>query len=197
MAGPIGRLISACAIHLTLRLFRVGEVDGFTVSGLVGNEADEPLAFSRLQAALALVRYYEPRRYARLKNDCLRFLFTPFDGAEYFPDCRTCVLGRSVVFQSPDRLAIAIVHEGTHARISAFGVRSAGVRERVERACVRAECAFATRLPDGAQLAAEAAEKLAHPWWTTETLLARRAKELDQLGWPRWLQRACKLWRNP
>jgi hypothetical protein len=145
----------------------------------------------RIEAALQLINEREPRRYLRLQKDVKRFLITNASGAEYIHAVRACMLNPGYLSgASIDQIALTIVHEGTHARLSSRGIKyDFPQRERIERACVREEIAFANKLPDGADLIKAAKAKLDRRWWTEEEEFDRRLRQLEQLGRPRWYRR--------
>jgi hypothetical protein len=69
--------------------------------------------------------------------------------AAHFPRPKTCHLSAKFVEDySAANVAIAIVHEATHARVGQAGIPLyPDLRSRIERRCVREEIAFAQRLP--------------------------------------------------
>ena len=167
----IGDLVIA---HRQIGPFRVSEFSG---------EAS-PLAFEKLAAGIALVKTIDPRRYARLENDVARFVLVAAGGEFYDLDIHAQFfdlggLGR----RSIEDIALTIVHEATHARLQGIGIHyTPASAPRIEACCVAQEIAFAQRLPDGAQLASEAARKLDTPWWDQEAMAKRHIALVESIG---------------
>ncbi len=93
-------------------------------------------------------------------------------------------------------LAGTIVHEATHAWLSSLGFQDHPARRhRIEAVCIRAEVAFARRLPDGAELAERYATYVVETLSAGPEPFSRRAKRerdllaLQDLGAPNWLLR--------
>jgi hypothetical protein len=89
----------------------------------------------------------------------------------------------------PEELAMTIVHETTHANLHRHGFDyDPAKRSQIERICVRAEIAFAKRLPGGASLAQAATARLDYgeTFWSEEEFLQRGLKALHTLNIPTW-----------
>jgi hypothetical protein len=116
-----------------------------------GVRHETEVLFAKMAAAIDLVAEVDPRRFSRMRSDIKYIIATPLQkaNAAYLPKSRTCYLNSSVVKNhSAANLAILLVHEATHARLELAGVRQwPDRRMRFERVCVRAEIAFADRLP--------------------------------------------------
>ncbi len=116
----------------------------------VGHAEASSGVFNRVSEALDLIARFDQYRFRRLQKDLRRIVVTPFTGANaaYLPGSKTCYLSTRVVEQhSALNVAMLLVHEATHARIEAAGIRQwPDQRSRFERACVRAELAFASRV---------------------------------------------------
>lgn len=170
-----------CATHGLLLLAPRTRVCDFDVVNAVGGAIDAPLA--SLQAALALIRDRAPGRFARLARDVSRFVIIGAGGPEYWPYADGIALTPAVLTGlSVEEVSLVLIHEATHAHIWRFGIRYwPSVRERIERACVRAEVGFAERLPKPEEWVAYVQSKLANPWWTTERIRVRRADARSQL----------------
>jgi hypothetical protein len=140
-------------------------------------------ALVRIHDALAVVREQAPRRYKRMRQDVRRFVIIGAGGAEYWRQLDAIALTRQMIaIESPDELAVTIVHEATHARVASMGIPYLpALRERIERLCVREEVAFAKALPDGERWAGQALRALESPWWTDEAMRARRAAARREL----------------
>jgi hypothetical protein len=147
--------------------------------------------FSKTVEALRLIAAVDPNRYRRIHKHVVRMLFTSTPGGHYLPRLRTCRLGSDYARRSATvDLAMMIVHEATHARLWDLGYRyNESARERIERICVNAEVAFASRIPGAENSVARAKKYLDNPWWTTEQHVRRSADELRALGCPSWVLR--------
>jgi len=118
-----------------------------------------------------------------------RLLFADVSGGRYLAGLRTCLIGVGYARRvgSLD-LALMIVHEATHARLSRAGFRYLGeCRERIERICVAAEIAFAQRVP-GSEAAVEKARALLESeWWNPQNSAEDTIAELRKRGVPAWV----------
>lgn len=193
------RPIRVLALRTAVRFFPSVGVDGFDVVDWGDAGLALPQLVGRVEEALRLIKEHEPRRYERLTRDVKRFLITNVAGAEYIHAIHACMLSRGYLLDwSTEQVAMTIVHEGTHARLNAWGIRyDIPLRERIERACVREEIAFAGKLTNGSNLIEHAVAKLDRRWWTEEEEFERRLRQLEQLGRPRWYLRLYALVWNP
>ena len=85
---------------------------------------------------------------------------------------------------------MTLVHESTHGYIASRGCSyEEHRRAQIERICVRAEIAFARRLPDPGNLVAEAEAVLNFPseFWRSEAFSERNIKRLEVINAPRWM----------
>jgi hypothetical protein len=176
------------------------EVDGIWIGTYFA-----PEHLSRVERALLLVKQHSPLHYSRIVSDLERiWIFLLPDGlAQYWHSLRACVLDERFVADpatSVERIASAIVHEATHARLERYGIGyDEDQRARIEAICFRRELAFAVRLPDGAGLQQDIAGDLnwypANPDYFRDTpAIERRAngemEMLRHIGVPNWLIRA-------
>lgn len=148
----------------------------------------------KLERACMLVYLYDPRRWRRLceQVDGLWVFGTVGGLGEWIPGARLVRINAAYVFSastSPEDIASVIVHEGTHARLSKCGIEySEHLRPRIEAVCVRAEIAFAHRIPQG-EVLVERAERLLTcdpETWSDSRAAERRVKDLRTLGVPHW-----------
>jgi hypothetical protein len=126
----------------------------------VATDAPDAVADGILESAAAAVRLIEqvdPRRFRRMGKDVDRVFVTEFTVAAgaHFPGSRTCCVSAASIRDLPvANVAIVIVHEATHARLDAMGIRFyPDLRVRIELRCGREEIEFA-RLLDGRGLGA-------------------------------------------
>jgi predicted SprT family Zn-dependent metalloprotease len=178
-------------LRAAANIYRAGKVSDLHVVDLSGGAVRAEVLQDRLAAALRTIERHDRRRATRLKTDLKRFLITDAEGAEFIPSIRACALSsRYVARASADELAATIVHEATHARLWARGIRySRSRRERIERLCTREEIDFARHLESAENLVADAEARLQREWWTEEHELERRLRQLEQLGRPMWYRR--------
>lgn len=184
-------------LRTAMRLWPSARVDGFQIVTLAGPAPELASVAEPIKNALRVIREHAPRRFARLQFDVRRFVVVSVTGPEYIHSIRACMLSSSYIkTATAEDLAMTIVHEATHARLSAIGIRyTAGMRDRMERRCIREEAAFAKALPDGENLATLVLAKREHPWWSEEQEFERRVRQLRELGRPEWYIRVYRrLW---
>jgi hypothetical protein len=88
-------------------------------------------------------------------------------------------------------LAAVFVHEAVHLRISARGIKyKPECREQIERLCITEQARFLRCVPCGygEQMARDAEELLASPWWTPEQREADLERLLNEHHLPKWLK---------
>lgn len=133
-------------------------------------DIDMERVFRRAAAVLALVREYQPWRYAHLRRDLERIVVERFASrGAYFSETRSCLLELTFMANeefSDAQVAACLVHESTHARLdrlaSRFGVMSfSEAPARHERICRRAELAFGLVVPGGKPVVERALASLA------------------------------------
>jgi hypothetical protein len=142
--------------------------------------------FVKIRAALDMIAMADPKRFSRIQQSLRRFALVESGGDFYDHDLRAYIVDLpSMVARSVEEVAMTIVHESTHARIRDFGInRLPTNEERIERACVRQEIAFATRLPASTVLAERAEQKLQRAWWSQEMMIRRDVLMLRSIGVP-------------
>jgi hypothetical protein len=84
-----------------------------------------------------------------------------------------------------------LVHEATHARLWGCGIPyTVANRDRVERACLRAEMRFASRMPNPTITLEWIEAKLKNASsWSDSSLRERRKHEIGGFDLPNWLRR--------
>lgn len=155
------------------------------------DDSFQALYFAKVYRALELIERFDSRRLSRIRRDLRRVVVTEHDGPHYDEILGMCVLSwHGIHRQSAEQVALTIVHEATHGRISRAGIPyQKELRARIEAACVAQEVAFARRLPHGQVLAADAQWKLQTPWWTPEQLVERNLTRISREGAPDWMLR--------
>jgi len=146
-------------------------------------------AEGKVRRALTLIATYEPWWIRQMKRKVRRIVIM-MAGAEpqFRPIVRGCYVSIDEIAASSDeQLALTLIHEATHARLhewiraSSFRPRP-DIQERVERACVRREVAFAKKLPEvGQELAKLANDQLKTRWWEPARRAEARRKFFENL----------------
>jgi len=141
-----------------------------------------------LRMALLQLESNHPEFLEQFRRDVRRIVLLAV-GPRYWIRERTCVLPDPNRL-STTRLAMTIVHEGTHARQAAsgqqFNYETLGAQE-VE--CVGAEVDYASRIAGAEEDVEWAVSKLERPWWTADQKLGRYLSDLEQLQAPDWVLR--------
>lgn len=164
------------AIRLLLRWSPSATVRGIPVTVAFATAADRTRLFEDIESSLALIERYDPHRFTRILKDVRGILLYEWSMrfgtlGLYSTSLRICHVNATVFDEdNPGRSVIGacvIVHEATHARLEGLGVRAIlhnkRTRARIERLCVRAELAFASRLPNSEAYCAVLAKQLELP----------------------------------
>jgi hypothetical protein len=191
----IARLLERLLLHYSVST----TVDGLWIGTFESRKNAEPL-LRRVTDALQLIKTYDPLRYKRvlqeLERICVRL--QPSSIACYLAHRKSCDIDpRYVLSYTPQQLASVIVHEATHGvlRRRHIGYEEA-LRERVERACVRQELAFARKLPHSEAVQESVERALGYPqeMWTDSAFRDRYREGMltmaRHIGIPVWLMRA-------
>jgi hypothetical protein len=174
------------------------------VDGLwVGSVESKPLR--RVEDALQLIKRHDALHYSRAIHNLERIWVNLVQGAPacYDPSLNACILDeRFVLLETTtlERIACAIVHEATHARLEKWSIvyDNEKVRPRIEAICLRRELNFIARLPDSEPLREEIVRTV--EWCAGEgdyfsnasfqqRTLEGQAETLRYLGIPDWLIR--------
>jgi len=165
-------------------------------------------AFEKIEAGLGLIAAHEPRRLQRISRDLKRIWVerTAYAPAYYVEELRLCVIDRTFVTAdttAPAMIAVAVVHEATHARLFRRNIPYAeAIRPRIEAIYDAQSAGFAQRLPGGEALSRRILEQRPTDptHWASDNLDrrwvdARRAElvaarhELEDSPLPEWLKR--------
>jgi hypothetical protein len=175
---------------LTFRFGRRASIRGFDVRAFLPLQSEWSILQSRIEEALRLIELHSPLRFRYLQRDIQRIWITliPSRGA-YLHGFGMCVIDFDYAIDTDttsEELALTLVHEGTHARLSRRGFSyHESVRPRIERICIRNELAVARRLTDSGDLIEMKEGRLA--WedkeWSDETLDRDDVEYLRRLGW--------------
>ncbi|HSF29642.1 MAG TPA: hypothetical protein VLK82_04100 [Candidatus Tectomicrobia bacterium] len=165
-------------------------IEGIRVAAVGKNQLLEQ-SLPQLEQALALLRDRAPRIFRGVQRHLTRILILERGGEFYDHAIRAYMLdGEVLAHRSSSLIAMALVHEATHARLCKRGIKSTPESEaRIEAICVSAEKALAERLPDSEALLEGASSKLSRPWWGAAQRQARIEMQLESLAVPRWIIR--------
>jgi hypothetical protein len=183
--APLRRL----AMHAMIRdspSTRVGDMAVVDLSGC-DHSADR---LSKLTSAIGVVREIQPWRYSQLQRYVCRVIIIPDGGQMYDFDLKACMFDVPFVDRCDvATLAGALVHETTHARLDAIGIRHRSAdRPRIEQLAVRAQAHFLRAA--GADDTPEATIAGTGPeWWDHDAMLRRRLQQLRGFGAPQCLLR--------
>ncbi len=172
--------------RVQLRLFPARSFHDIKVSlYAVLDERTEAECFARVEAALDLIARYDRRRLRTIRRSLDRIWIrrTTYAAAYYIDATRLCVIDRAFLTgdTTPDRVAAAIIHEATHARLYRHKIPYAeALRPRIEAICDEESAAFAARLPEGAALAERIRKGGADPDHWSDINLARRSRTARQ-----------------
>ncbi|HET7024692.1 MAG TPA: hypothetical protein VFI39_05765 [Gemmatimonadales bacterium] len=160
------------------------------------DEPDGSKQFATVMAALQLLHDVDPRRFNRMKRDIRGIWLIGIAGlGEYDTKRRVCKIDPDYIMsldRSAESIASTIVHEAMHARLAGCGFEyTIERRHRIEQICTQAQIAFASRLPDGSAIVAQARQVLDQPAsaWSDEALVDHRLRRLRELKLPEWLMR--------
>jgi hypothetical protein len=198
--GPL-RATPSIVDRIALAMSIGRHLDGIWIGSWSGRPAD----LTRVEQAMLLAKQHSPLNYARIIRDLERIwvFLLPHGLGQYQASLKACLLDERYVADpatSIERVASTIVHEATHARLQRYGIGYEEERRaRIEAICFRRELAFATRLPDGAQLRQEIIRYLdwyqANPDYFSDAQFQKRRthNEIEALRYlktPDWLIRA-------
>jgi hypothetical protein len=175
-------------------------VHGIKVGVLLPTVSAEEL-FSKVAAALDLLRDHGPRQLARMRrlvSGVLVFGSVGPDG-EWHREVRLILLSEPNVAKSdthPAHVACLLVHEISHAWLEHRGCEYvSGRRRRIEAICCRAAARLARRIPGGNELGGyyevRAQQILSQSGddWSDAAFRKRAVGNLHILGAPTWLMR--------
>jgi hypothetical protein len=155
-----GKLSSRAAVvdRLALWFSTSRSIDGLWVGT---SESTPRPGLRRVEDALRLIKRYGPLHYSRVIRHLERVWvhILPDSRACYQRSLKACVLDERYVLDEAttlEQIASTIIHEATHARLESWGINyDEKLRPRIEAICFRRELAFASNLPDSAQLQEE------------------------------------------
>jgi hypothetical protein len=182
---------------LILRFCRQFSVDGIrlVVPGPARSRAG--LLKNKVATALHLIKTHTPKYYARVQQFIPNILFSGAypSQAVYISDLKLCDISFEFALAegtTTEQMAMTLVHEATHGYLQSRGViYEEERRAQIERICVRAEIAFASRLPQAGELVPAARQRLDYgpEYWTNASFIKRQAEFAAKVGIPRFLIR--------
>lgn len=155
LRGTVTGWLYGGLIRASLWFARRSQWNELELAALFGAE-DEAEAFrGKVEQALTAIERYAPTTLRRMQKDVCRVVMFPIGGAagRYVHALRACVLSPEFVLAEETgrlRIALVLVHEATHARLSRSGLdarKHPELHVRIERICNRSELAFARRVP--------------------------------------------------
>jgi hypothetical protein len=199
IAKLITEPIAAVVFYIGLRFAPVRYIHGLPVVIAAANtdEENESL-WRRVTAALDMVEQYDPVALSRIRRDVTRVLITRVEGPAYAHERRSVLLPAGFLESRPlQKIAMTIAHEAAHARICRAGIGYRNdLRPRIERRCVESANAIGRKLPDAAGLIEENVRSLQAAPWTPAHKAEQYKKNLEALGYPRWLVRIASSLRH-
>jgi hypothetical protein len=168
---------------------RFPDFEGLEIRAFLPDQLQYEAVTGKLYPALRLFADHMPLRFNYLQRDLPRIFvgITPAAGS-CVRAVGVCLIGTDYLIKpetSPARLAMTLVHEGTHARLLRLGVGyDESIRARIERICIRSEILFVRRLKKAEELEQAALRRLRWPdrVWSDAARKARVEAYFKSLG---------------
>jgi hypothetical protein len=197
MPKGLGSLIMRGFLRVIWRLSASRDLQGIESAVFVEDYAP---CFTRIDQALELIARYDPdtlQHMRKLFKGILVFGNERFRAASWNTSADLCILTEWYVQSSsfrPVDLALTLIHESMHARLSKAGVDyREGRRAAIEVLCAMAELRFAKRVITDPNLR-ESAERRIDEWakqgegqWSDQTMRDAKLGYLRELGTPKWI----------
>lgn len=185
-----------------LRLDRHSSVEGFEVSVTSLDEHERNQSVAKICETLRLIKLHTPVAFNRLRGGFRYIWVRRLHRArgQYERSLNACSIDIGYLLDAqvtPMRLAMTVVHEGTHAHLIHLGFRyRESERARIERLCVKSEVILAKRMHAPKSLLREATQRLQRgPTFYTDTQNKQMAvQRLMELGAPHWLVELFDKW---
>jgi hypothetical protein len=180
LATSIGKLIAA--------FFPKRYVDGVRVT-FTDIAADREACLMRIHLALESMRDTGVR-YGRLADRIRHIVVWPGDQVFAVDAHEIYVPSEALLGVTDLMLASVLVHEATHLRVYARGIRyEPQYRWRIERLCISEQVRFLRCFrEDGEALARAAEDCLNRPWWTGAEGEKRLDRAIEKHNLPKWLK---------
>jgi hypothetical protein len=190
MLAPTISVIRRLLVRIGLYFLPTSSAYAIRLAVFSGRGEPEPL-FQRVKDGLGIIKAYDPRRFERIRRYLRLIALVERGGEVYDHALRTYIVDVGILKQRhTEEVAMAIVHEATHARLRHCGIQTTERNHaRIEELCVKEEIAFASRLPGGAPFIEHARRKIHTPWWGKEESHRRVDEQLRSLGVPKWVIR--------
>lgn len=191
--GPIARTIDRF-LFVVLKYLSKSRSRG---SLLLVAYTDEQL--DRIDESLGLIERVQPIRFRQIVRDLRCVWVRGLSGkrGEYNHTVRACSIAESAFeghYNRPEEIALIIIHEATHARLTRLGIDyDEAIRSRVEAICHRRELSFAKLLGDD-QAIYVAGYYLANPVDYSDEAMDSRSEaailaDARDIGFPLWIVR--------
>lgn len=166
---------------------------GLTLVAYTDDQLDQ------IEESLGLIERVQPIRYQQIVRDLGRNWVRSLSHArgQYDHAVRACTISAKVFdgyYNRPEEIALIIIHEATHARLTRLGIGyDEAIRSRVEAICHRRELSFAKLLDDD-QAIHVAGYYLANPIdYSDEAVDSRNETAMladaRDIGFPLWIVR--------
>jgi hypothetical protein len=197
LPGVIQRSLRHLPHVLALYLGKKFSIGGVNLV-VTGQDHDRAEALrGKVNGALQLISGYAPKCCRRVQKFIPNILVARSHAynAVYISDLRLCEFSSDFALSEGtciEQIAMALVHEATHGYLCSRGISYTGdKRVRVESICIRAEVAFARRLPQADELIAAAKRCLEYraEYWTNTSFLQREIDAFTKAGMPKFLIR--------
>jgi hypothetical protein len=195
----ISRLLQGLAAAGERMLSTKAVIAGVPVHVFTLSDSPDRHLLTIVQESLVLLGQISPRHLGRLRSHVRRIrVQNRIDVAGAFEERDSTMILSAEFLMRPDvqplDVASVLVHETTHARIAAAGIRyTPELTIRIERVCIDQQLTFARLLPEeaGSLLTSRLRDKRdnAESLWSTEAILARQDRALTALDSPKWLRR--------
>jgi hypothetical protein len=184
---------------LVLRFGRKFNVEGINLVIPMQKRDRVELLRTAMAGALRLIYEVAPKHYARIQKFMPNILILgahPY-AATYNSDLKLCDISMDYAISegtTVSHIAMTLVHEAAHGYIESRGITyDEPRRAQIERICVLQEVAFARKLPDSADLVAQAESYLSigPEYWKKEAFHDRDVEgvknQLKSGGIPDWV----------
>jgi len=197
--GAIFRFVDASIVRFTWRFSPARVLHRIRVAICLA-DAREDLYFDRVDEALDLIARFAPATLDEIRHrftGILVFGTERFRLAHWNNNAKLCIITGPHLANSaaaPEEVAMTLVHESMHARLSGAGVSyREGRRAPIEVICAMAELAFARRVPNLTPLV-RACEQRIERWslggeetWSNQARRDNTLEHIRKSGVPGWL----------
>ena len=197
--GAILRFVDASIVRLTWRFSPARVLHRIRVA-ICLDDAREDLYFDRVDEALDLIARFAPATLDEIRHRFAGILVFGTERlrlAHWNNNAKLCIITGPYLANSataPEDVAMTLVHESMHARLSGARVSyREGRRAPVEVICAMADVAFARRVPNHTPLV-RACEQRIEAWslggeesWSSKARRDNTLEHIRESGAPAWL----------